>query len=146
MNKRILCCAAALMLAAGGINALPPAVTDITVSAYKKGDFTMDDKYVKKYNGFTYVVWNDDYQGDPDLYDDPDFSVGKGVVEILDYKVSGDSIEFPDKIKGLPVGFIDPNPLWNSKVKKIKLPKSIYFFYDHQNSEGGVYEYGRMAP
>lgn len=127
MYKRFISCAAALMLAAGGLAAIPSA--DITASAYK-----MDESKVKTYGNFKYIVWDDNYEGDTelDIYAD-------NVVEIVDYKITGDTITFPEEIDGHRVYFIDSERLKKSSVKRVNLPKSFYCFYDHSGWESNSY-------
>lgn len=160
MKKQIVCCTAALLLAAGGLGALPQGTfgSAIVASAYDCGFFHYDDKDIKTKDGFTYIIWGKDYAGDwCDFYDDsgvyPDnFSYFYGVdpekfkadcegaIEILDYKVKGDSFEFPDEIDGHKVRFVESAPLKNSKVKKVELPKDMYIFYDHYYEYNDEYE------
>ncbi len=131
MYKRFLCCTAALTLAAGGLTALPAA--DIKASAY-----VIDESKIRTSGDYKYVVWGEDVDGDTELTEDTDYNT-TNAVEILDYKITGDTIEFPEEIDGKPVVFINSAPLKNSKVKKVKLPSGFYFFYDHSDGESSTY-------
>ncbi|MBQ1538258.1 MAG: leucine-rich repeat domain-containing protein [Ruminococcus sp.] len=129
MYKRIISCTAALMLAAGGLGALP--VSDISASAVE-----IDASKVKTWGDFKYIVWDFGY-GDEEYasFCDP--------IEIVDYKITGDSIAFPDEIDGKPVCFIDSERLKKSAVKMVTLPSSFCRFYDHSGSPSNSYEDNR---
>ncbi|MCR5141690.1 MAG: leucine-rich repeat domain-containing protein [Ruminococcus sp.] len=131
MYKRFISCTAALMLAAGGLGALP--ASDISASAVE-----IDASKVKTWGNFKYIVWDDEYEGDTSLYEEMDVNP-YNAVEIVDYKITGDTIEFPDKIDGHYVKFIDSEKLKASNIKRIKLPSNFYCFYDHSGWASNSY-------